>query len=115
MTQRSKFKDPAAQRYLAYRDTVAMAALQIRGRPLTWPFVRAELTCHLYGKKVPMGNHGDADNLAKAVLDGLQHGGVFVNDRCVTALLVLLRPCASPADERVEVKLSEDNLSLLAN
>jgi Holliday junction resolvase RusA-like endonuclease len=115
MTQRSKYADPAAKRYLAYRNEVAMAALQIRGRPLSWPHIRAEITVYLYSKSGPLkGKRGDADNLAKAVVDGLQHGGVFLNDRCVTALLVLLRPCESPAEERVEVKLTEDDISLLA-
>jgi Holliday junction resolvase RusA-like endonuclease len=116
MTQRSKYADPAAQRYLTYKKTVATAALQIRGRPLPWANVGILITVYLCGKggKLP-GRRGDWDNYAKGVCDGLQDAGVFVNDKAVTAGALLIRPCTSEAEERVGVLLFEDDLSPLAN
>jgi crossover junction endodeoxyribonuclease RusA len=117
MTQKSKYQD-RPQAYLAYKGYVAQtASLLIRGRPLAWRHVGLCITSYLYGKvegELP-GTRGDWDNYGKAVCDGLQDARVFLNDKSVTDGRSRIRPCASPAEERVEVELWEDDLSLLAN
>lgn len=108
MTQRSKWS-PEAQHYLAYERAVAYAALAAKlPRPLPWDWVGIEITIYLKavrdraGLRLPR-NAGDIDNYCKSVIDGLQHGGIFKNDRCVIALAARMLPCRDERAERVEL------------
>ncbi len=49
------------------------------------------------------GYAGDIDNLAKLVLDGLQKGGVFKNDRQVVELHCRVHHVDDPKQERTDI------------
>ena len=115
MTQNTKWT-PSAQRSLAYQRMVAQVAqYAIHPRPLPWEYVQVVVTVHLKATKkgdLP-GNRGDWDNYGKAVCDGMQYGNVFKNDRCITCGTADVQPCATEAEERAEVVLSERVLTRL--
>jgi Holliday junction resolvase RusA-like endonuclease len=109
MTRNTKWS-PSAKRSLAYQQVVATVAVAaIKPLPLTWEYVRVAITIYLKVNKrgeLP-GNRGDFDNYCKSVCDGIQYGGVFINDRCITSGVIEVEPCLTEAEERVEVELSE--------
>lgn len=64
MTQKSKFKDPAAQKYLAYKDLVGWTAKTKFKNPFKGNIA---VTVFINLKK---GQAGDIDNYVKSILDG---------------------------------------------
>jgi crossover junction endodeoxyribonuclease RusA len=64
MTQKSKFVDPAAQKYLAYKDLVGWNAKAKIKAPITG---EVAVTIYFYFRPGPTG---DIDNYAKSILDG---------------------------------------------
>lgn len=108
MTQGTKWSKPA-QRSLLYQRTVGMFARAEIRNPLPWEYIEVQITIYLkVNKKGQLpGNRGDWDNYAKAVCDGMQYGEVFLNDRSITRGIVDVLPCATEAEERVEVVLLE--------
>lgn len=115
MTQRSKFADPNAQRYLAYKQAVAVVAGHlINPRPLPWNYFGIAVRVYLKRIKPKRGdaprlprNAGDWDNVGKSLCDALQQARVFDNDALVIEALVRIYPCESADDERVSVELWE--------
>lgn len=115
MTQRSKFADPSAQRYLAYKREVAvLAGFIINPRPLPWGYFAVEIRVYLKRTKPRKGeaprlprNAGDWDNFGKSICDALQQARVFDNDALVIEARVRIYPCESAGEERVSVELWE--------
>lgn len=112
MTQRSKFVDPQAQRYLVYKRAVGYYALAAKvPRPLPWEWVGISLNVYLRAIRVKGAparlpkNAGDWDNYAKSVQDALQAAGVLANDRCVIEGHVKLHMCDTDGQQRVEVEM----------
>lgn len=64
MTQKSKYADKQAQRYLAYKDHVGYIARTKVKKPLACP-VGVQIHAYVHG-----GRPGDVDNIAKSILDG---------------------------------------------
>jgi len=84
---------------VAYERAVGLFCLRAFREPLTGPVkVTIRLYCH--------GRHADADNYAKAILDGAK-GRAFLDDRQVVRLDVSLTSCGSKGDERAEVEIEE--------
>lgn len=63
MTRRSKFANPAAQKYLTYKEAVGWEARRAVKAPLV---CKVKVTAHFYVDK----NAGDLDNYVKSILDG---------------------------------------------
>jgi len=84
MTGRGKYVKQAAQRYLAYKDYVGWKAREAMQKqmPLEGP-VSVEIWAYLSGGKRP----GDADNIAKAILDGM-NCIVYLDDTQVVDLVI---------------------------
>lgn len=97
MTNRGKWVNPSAIRYLAYKDAVGWAAKAASWDLIKGP-VRVEIHLYLRGGQV-----GDVDNYAKSILDGC-NGVIWVDDTQVVDLRVC-RHKGSP--ERAEVKVVE--------
>lgn len=101
MTQRSKWVNPQAKRYLEYRQRVAWhAKAAMRGRGPTAAPVRLDAVFHIHG-----GRHGDLSNLVKAVEDGL-NGVAWIDDRQVVELHAWIMECGTD-DEKVEIGVLE--------
>ncbi|MBN2909138.1 RusA family crossover junction endodeoxyribonuclease [Polycladomyces sp. WAk] len=96
MTQRSKWVSKQAGRYLAYKNQVAWAAKAARIQRIDGP-VEVEAAAYLYGRREP-----DADNLAKAFLDGL-NGIAWTDDRQVRKLTIEKVKVATREEERAEI------------
>lgn len=99
MTRRGKWK-PNAQRYLAFKDQVGWCARAACPDPIRGP-VAVEIRAWWSG-----GRHGDADNIAKAVLDGC-NGILWADDRQVVELHVYLH---TGTPQRTEVWMWNLNL-----
>lgn len=97
MTQRSKWADPRAQKYLAYKDTVGWAAKAAGCRQQFEGPVCVEIDLFLHG-----GQFGDVDNYAKSILDGLNRVA-WDDDRQVVELHVY-RHKGKPQRAEVRVK-----------
>lgn len=97
MTQRSKWKDPRAQKYLDYKGTVGWAAKAVRC-PRFKGRVRVDIDLHIRGGRI-----GDVDNYAKSILDGL-NGVAWEDDEQVIELHVYRR---SGGQQRAEVRIQE--------
>ncbi len=83
MTRRGKWTSKQAQRYLAFKEQVGWCARSVCPEPLAGS-VAVEVRAWWSG-----GQHGDADNIAKAVLDGC-NGVLWDDDRQVVELHVFL-------------------------
>lgn len=81
MTRRGKWVSFSAQRYLAYKNEVAWYARLAAKEPLSGDLA-VEIWAYCAGGRV-----GDADNLAKAILDGC-NGIVWYDDNQVVDLVV---------------------------
>ncbi len=99
MTRRGKYVKPRAQQYLDYLDTVAGHCYTVRPRPLPWANVAVDAAVH-----IPAGRRGDLDNYLKAFLDGLQRGGVLVDDRTVTEARIRILTCLK-GQEKAEITI----------
>lgn len=71
-----------SKRGRAYRREVALLLLAARVRPLAGP---VELTIVI---RPPDRRRRDVDNVLKALLDALAHGGAFVDDSQVARLTI---------------------------
>lgn len=91
MTQRSKFVNKQAIRYLEYKSLVGQIARLSKPNKLIGP-VEVKATAYIFGRQP------DADNLAKAYLDGL-NGIAYEDDRQVMKLTI----------EKVKVKKGEEH------
>lgn len=106
MTQRSKYADPAAKRYLTYKKLVAAAAISAMNRKALEKIdgtvsVRIDIFYEVpksYTKKrktdiyesdyqIRPEVRGDIDNVAKSILDGM-NGICFKDDIQVVELIV---------------------------
>lgn len=101
MTQRSKFKSPQAQRYLAYKEQVGWEAKAAGAKPTKMP-CEVKAVVYLDIKKTDM----DVDNLAKSLMDGLNKIA-WEDDRQVTDLTICKRFVLGPKDERAEIEIRE--------
>lgn len=90
MTQRSKFKNKYAQRYLDYKKLISNIARLNKPNKQMGP-VEVKATAYIFGRQP------DADNLAKSYLDGL-NGIAYEDDRQVMKLTI----------EKVKVKKGEE-------
>lgn len=104
MTQKSKWANPQAQRYLQYKDAVGWAAKTAIQEPIEGP-VGVDIEIYL---KDRLKRRWDIDNVAKAILDGCNRI-CFHDDKQVTSLEVRVYTAArhplldSDPTERVEV------------
>lgn len=81
MTQRSKYKNKQAMRYLDYKERVGWCAKAAGARkPL-----EGDLHVHAIAYLLAKGPEPDVDNLGKAFLDGL-NTIAFIDDRQVVKL-----------------------------
>jgi crossover junction endodeoxyribonuclease RusA len=96
MTQKSKYTDRQAHRYLDYKSQIAWIAKGNRVRQIDGPVV-AEIYLYLCG-----GNQGDCDNYAKSLTDALNKIA-YKDDRQIKRLVVEKRECGRPAEQRAEV------------
>ena len=81
----------------AYRRRVAGIMLEHRHEPLTGPLT---VTIDVYP---PDRRRRDIDNVLKALLDALQHGGAYADDNQITQLVVHKRGAVKGG--RVEVDI----------
>jgi crossover junction endodeoxyribonuclease RusA len=89
----------------AYRQAVAVAVLEQHGAgdPLTG---RLSMTIRAYP---PDRRRRDVDNMAKAILDAIEHAGsVYVNDSQIDHLSIRRMNVATPG--RVDVSIGEIDL-----
>ena len=104
MTQRSKFADPKAQRYLAYKKTVGWMGKSKFKSPITEDVtVSVVLNFWLCGGQTP-----DIDNLIKAILDGLNKIA-WVDDKQVVEVTARRYQADDKQSERAEVEINEVN------
>ncbi len=97
MTQKSKFANPYAQRYLSYKQTVAWIAKTQCNVQLLIP-VEVEIRLYLCG-----GNQGDLDNYAKSLTDACNQI-IYKDDRQIQRLVVEKFQCGK-TEERAEVDI----------
>jgi len=81
------------QKLVADEWGIAANALKLEG-PL-------KLTAKFYFKDK---RHGDLDNIVKAILDGLQYGNAFDNDKQVLSITAEIK---YDDDERTEIMIEE--------
>lgn len=114
MTQRGKFVRPNAQRYMAYREEIALRArLAMQGQlPIAGAVV---VTARFYvaDKARPILSHterrvrvGDVDNLTKAALDGC-NGVIFDDDALVVEIHAYRMLVERGSDQRTEIEVEE--------
>lgn len=101
MTQRSKHRNPQAQRYLAYKDAVGWTAKAAGIERYDGPVIVA-IDVFLANR---MGQRGDIDNIGKALTDSL-NGIAYDDDKQITRLTISLRS-AGDGDERAEVWIGQ--------
>lgn len=102
ITARTKWT-PTARRYLAWQQTVADYCVTLPADSRGFrEAITLGLTFYFCKRK-----HGDLTNLVKAVEDGLQHGGLIVNDKAVRELHARIAYCEFEAHERVEIIIQE--------
>lgn len=100
MTQRSKWVNKQAIRYLDYKKQIGWIAKKAKIKQIQGA-VEVYSVAYLYGKREP-----DGDNLAKAFLDSL-NGIAWVDDRQVRKLTIEKRKAPTKADERAEITIQE--------
>ena len=100
MTQRSMYKNPQAQRYLEYKNSVGWSAKKAGAR-ITKQQVAINIYVYLCG-----GQIGDWDNYAKSICDGL-NGVAWLDDKQVVQGFVRRFMCNTKEEQRVEVTILE--------
>lgn len=101
MTQRSKYKNEQAQRYLAYKEQIGWTAKAANVERLQDYNIHVEAVAYLFRGKEP-----DCDNLAKSFLDGL-NGIAYDDDRQVQKLTIEKRQVSRKEEERAEIEIKE--------
>lgn len=101
MTQKSKFVNQQAKRYLAYKDQIGWEAKAARIERLQDYNVHVDIKCYFCG-----GKECDVDNLAKSMLDGL-NGIAYDDDRQVQKITVQKFFVDFKAEERAEIEITE--------
>jgi crossover junction endodeoxyribonuclease RusA len=96
MTQRSKWANPQAQRYLAWKQKVGWTAKEWGAEPAEG---RLQVRLWFYLSK---RGRADIDNLAKGIMDGL-NGICFHDDTQVDELIVRIRTGCT--DEHVDLEV----------
>jgi Holliday junction resolvase RusA-like endonuclease len=100
MTQRSKFTNPQAQRYLEYKQTVGWIGKSKINQPLPKEhFVCINMQFWLYGGQVI-----DLDNLIKSICDSL-NGIAWVDDKQVTEIMAKRYKAADKLSQRAEIEI----------
>ena len=85
----------------AYRERViAIVEDQDLSGPLT-----GRLTCHIWAYP-PDKRRRDLDNLLKALLDAMEHAGVYMDDSQIDDLRIERRPMVAP-DGKIMVHIGE--------
>jgi crossover junction endodeoxyribonuclease RusA len=105
MTNRGKYVNPDAQRYLVYKECVAIMGAKHFKQPLKGR-VSIRVNVYLHGINTPMGRDGDFDNYMKAAADGL-NGIAWNDDRQVDEGYVKKQPCQHPHQQRMEIEIEE--------
>ncbi|MED0738979.1 RusA family crossover junction endodeoxyribonuclease [Aneurinibacillus thermoaerophilus] len=100
MTQRSKFVNKQAQRYLEYKNYVGWLAKAEKIKRAEG-LVEVKAIAYLHGLREP-----DADNLAKAYLDAL-NGIAWVDDRQVRKLTIEKVKVDTAKEQRSEIEIYE--------
>ncbi len=100
MTKKSKFVNKQAKKYLQYKEHVGWTAKKAGVRLLDGK-VCIEIVIYLCG-----GTHGDWDNYAKSICDGL-NGIAYNDDRQVMEGRVKKVLGVEKTEERAEVKIWE--------
>ena len=99
MTQRGKFVNKQAQRYLIYKGVVGWHA-KVAGVKMTDQPVAVEIDVYV------CGNPGDWDNYAKAICDGL-NGVAYIDDQQVVDGRCRRHSCQHKREERAVVVIRE--------
>ena len=100
MTQRGKYIKGRAQKYLAYKEQVGWCA-KVAGVKPTDKKVCIEIRLYISG-----GIHGDWDNYAKSICDGL-NGIAYKDDKQIVSGKVEKVLGVTKAEERAEVIIWE--------
>ena len=99
MTQRGKFVNKQAKRYLIYKGVVGWCA-KAAGVKMTDQKVAVEIDVYVASRP------GDWDNYAKAICDGL-NGVAWIDDQQVVDGRVRRHECSTRQEERAEVVIWE--------
>jgi crossover junction endodeoxyribonuclease RusA len=102
MTQRSKYANPQAQRYLVYKEQVSWQGRSRIKTPLP-KTTNASVSIQFYIHK---GQTPDIDNLIKSILDGL-NGIAWQDDKQVVKVVAERLATADKKSERVEVEIRQ--------
>ena len=89
-------------RGIAFREAVALEVYAAHGVPIEGP-VRLDIVAHPPDKR-----RRDIDNILKALLDALEHGGAFENDAQVADLRI--RRAEPVSGGRVDVEIREEGI-----
>lgn len=101
MTQRSKFKNKQALRYLEYKERIGWEAKAAKIPKFHGRNIHVNAVAYLCAGPEP-----DVDNLGKAFLDGL-NAIVWDDDRQVRKLTVEKRFVENKEAQRVEIEIKE--------
>lgn len=107
MTQKGKFRkdNDAAHKYLAYKDAVGWEAKKAGVKQMEGKIV-IDIKIYLCG-----GHHGDWDNYAKSICDGL-NGIAYEDDRQIIDGRVRKIIGVTKVEERAEVEIWGCNLGI---
>lgn len=98
MTQKSKWVNESAQRYLSYKDSVGWCARGVKPKIIEGPvFVRMIFY-------LTSGRRGDIDNFQKSIMDGMNKI-CYKDDRQVVDVWATIKNVDSGQKECVEVQV----------
>jgi len=110
MTQRGKYVNKFAQRYINYKALIGFYARRHFKEVDTEDFYSIDVKSYLYGKCSLMGMDGDIDNYLKSAMDGIQKI-VYKDDRQVLKGISEKIPAKTPKDERMEIVIEKIKIS----
>jgi len=102
MTYRSKWVDPKAQQYLAWKEKVGWLLKQQKIKQLTGIL---KMSCKFY-LHIGQYNRVDLSNLIKAIEDACQ-GFLYENDKQIKELYGKMIPIKKDKQEKIELTLIE--------
>jgi len=92
ITQRSKFKDPGAKRYAAWKEFVGWVAIETKAMPIIRKIEKAVEEAPEFERKIKVDvdiifskdnhNHADPDNVKKGI-----HDALFVDDKYIMGMV----------------------------